>query len=131
LIDNSLENVVIFDGMRKQQIPLQNKFAMQLYLAFPAKEPAINSQQAIFYPFESSSDGFSFKLSTNLSIYGDFHPDNFFYFRTSEFDMDLFYNDDHLFSVRQFQPTLSVLFFLYSNRRFNLKCVNSLNLFLR
>ncbi len=114
MIDDSLKNVVIFDGMRKQQIPLQNHFAMQLYLAFPIKEPTIDSQQAIFFPFESSSDGFNFKLSTNLNIYAQFHRENFFYFRTNEFDMDLFYNDGHLFSVRLFQTTLSLSVLFYT-----------------
>ncbi len=111
MIDNSLKRVVIFDGMRKQQISLQNHFAMQLFLAFPTKDPVTNRQQAIFFPFESSSDGFNFKLSTNLSIYGDFHRENFFYFRTSEIYMGLFFNAIHVFSVRFPDKTFSVLFF--------------------
>ena len=109
--------------MRKQQIPLRNHFAMQLYLAFPTKDPAINSDQAIFFPFDvdTSSDGFHYKLSTNLNIYAQFHRENFFYFRTNDFNMDLFYNAGHLFSMRILQSSLSVSFSISGALRFKIK----------
>ena len=96
LTDSSNKSMVIYDGLRKQQIPSANNFALQLRIAMPS-----DKKVATFFESDSASKkGYLLQLHTDLDIYSQLNRDmNLYYYRTNGIRLGLFFNSKQVLKI--------------------------------